>query len=300
MQGKVILAGLGLALGMGAICWHTMTSARQGVPAVLARPAQAAMPGSALQRSATALVAALQAPQEKQELPLGTQVEQLIATHDAGDAYAVYWLIVNCETFNREHERAIYDIEEARQNRNFFPFRAMTDSEKQRETRLCSGMTERMRLSRFDYLATAVKAGVSGALMQMVWEGPFGDSSALTTRPDDPLVQEWKAAMLERLEKSADSGDMVTLNYLWVHEQIGDALVARNPALAYRHGVALGLVHGEINGPSDDLAAMFAPEGQMMTMALDLTPEQRAAERAAAQRIVDKARAQREQGNKQL
>lgn len=51
-------------------------------------------------------------------------------------------------------------------------------------------MTERMRLSRFDYLAVAVKAGISGALIQMATEGPFGDSTALSTRPDDPLVQE--------------------------------------------------------------------------------------------------------------
>lgn len=294
MQGKVIFALVGLALGIGAAGWYVlMPASQQGVPAVIARSVATHVPARAAQWPASGLVQE-QEPAAIRPLPLAAQVEQLIATHDPEDAYAAYWLIANCETFNREHDRLVFDMEEIRQQRNIIPYRAMNDSEKQHDASLCAGMTERMRRSRFDYLATAVQAGVSGALVQMASEGPFGDSSALTTRPEDLLVQQWKADVREQLAKAAESGDLQTLNYLWVHALTGDALIAKDPALAYRYAVAMGLIEGETNGPDAAEAVMYAPEGQMMKAIVQLSAEQRAMEAAAAQRIAANARARRQ------
>ena len=155
-------------------------------------------------------------------------------------------------------------------------------------------MSERMRLSRFDYLGIAVKAGLSGALIQTAEEGPFGDRTALATRPDDPLVQEWKANVLTQLSGKAESGDLQTLGYLWIHELMGDRLIAKDQALAYRYAVARGLIARELRGADDIEAKMFAPESQEVKAMVDLTPEQRAAELVAAQRIADKARERRQ------
>jgi len=282
MQNRYIWTGLALILGIGVIIWNAMAPApavhSAGAPPQ--RPVLAAFP---------AMVPRQSAPPTAEDAPLGVQVDQLIATHDPDDAYTAYWLIANCEIFNRDHDRMIYDLEEVTQKRNMIPYRGMNDSEKQHDTKLCAGMNERMRVSRFDYLAIAVKAGVSGAAIQMAAEGPFGDHSALKTRPDDPLVKEWKANVLEQLSKEADSGDLSTLNYLWVQTLTGDELIAKDPALAYRYAVAQGFIYGEINGPEALEATMYAPEGQLMKTMVDLSAEQRSAERAAAQRIADNA-----------
>jgi len=213
--------------------------------------------------------------------------------HDPENEYKAYWLIRDCEIFNREHDNLIMDTDQVTKNHQLLPLRGMTDGEKQHETKVCTDMTERMRTSRFNYLADAVKAGVSGAVVQVVDEGPFGDRSALTTRPDDPLVQEWTATVKEQLSKQAESGDLVTLNYLWAHRLIGDAMTPKDPALAYRYAVALGLIFKEVDGPQGIGATMYAPDGNLAQSIPDLSAEQRAAELAAARHIADAARERR-------
>lgn len=289
MQEKYIWLGLVLILGIGVIGWNAVTPLNQSASApqvreVSQRAAPASLPLTAPRRLA---------PFATEDATLEVQIDQLIAKHDPESAYAAYWLIANCETFNRDHDRLVYDLEEVTQNRNMIPYRGMSDSEKQHEAKLCSRMTERMRLSRFDYLATAVKAGVSGAAVQMAEEGPFGDRTALATRPDDPLVQEWKAKIRDLLTKEAERGDLLTLNYLWMHSLTGDALIAKDPALTYRYAVALGLIESDLTGPKAIEATTYAPEGPLLTSIVDLNAEQRKAERAAAQRIADNARERR-------
>lgn len=225
---------------------------------------------------------------------LTSQVDTLIATHDPHKAYAAYNLISDCVRFNLGHQRAIHDLAEVTSKRSVMPYRGMTNAEKRHDAVLCSGMTERMRVSRLDYLATAVKAGVRGAIVSMAEEGPFGDPSALTSRPDDPLVKEWKINVTEQLLATAEQGDIGVLTILWSKLATGDALFNRSPVLAYRYGVAHGLILRDLNGPGDPLAEMFAADGQLMGSLDGLSPEQRAAELAEAQRIAATDRARRE------
>jgi hypothetical protein len=285
MQKKYLWAGLAITLCIGLIRWNDVTPADQGINAPVMRP-KLAPPPNAVPHPPTLPA--------KEDETLAVQIDRLIATHDPENAYAAYWLIADCEAFNREHDRLIFDMEEVKQNRNMIPYRVMNDSEKQHDKKLCTGMTERMRVSRFDYLATAAQAGISGAVVQLAEEGPFGDRTALTTRPDDPLVQEWKAKVLDQLAKEAERGDLLTLNYLWVHTLAGGPLVAKDRALAYRYAVAQGFIYGDLNGPQAIEATMYAPEGQLMMSIADLSTEQRAAERAAAQRIADTVRERRQ------
>jgi hypothetical protein len=284
MKKKYLWAVPVFILGIALICWNNVAPENRGMDAPQVIPTFAPIPKPVPRAPTTPA---------KEDVALGVQVDRLIATGGPENAYAAYWLIADCEAFNREHDRMIFDMEEVKQKRNMIPYRAMNASEKQHDAKLCTGMTERMRVSRFDYLASAAKAGISGAVVQIAEEGPFGDRTALTTRPDDPLVQEWKAKVLDQLTKEAESGDLLTLNYLWVRTLAGGPLVAKNPAQAYRYALAQGLIYGEINGPKAIEATMYAPEGQLMLSIVDLSAEQRAAERAAAQRIADKARERR-------
>jgi hypothetical protein len=230
-----------------------------------------------------------------EELPLIDQVDMLMKTRDPAKAFAAYVLLSNCVQFNREHNRMIFDLDEIRQKRNNFPYRGMTENEKQHDAKLCSGMTERMRLSRIEYLEIAAAAGISGAIVQMANEGPFGDPSALISRPDDPLVKEWRTRVLDQLTKKAENGDLLTLNILWVWELKGDALIAADPGLAYRYAAAIGLIDREINGSKSGIAEMFAPDGPFMLSIDGLSADQRNAQLIAAQHIAAIARERRRQ-----
>jgi hypothetical protein len=226
-------------------------------------------------------------------MPLAQQIEQLVATHDPEDEYKAYTLISDCAIFNREHDRLIFDIDEVNKHHSPLPYRAMTASEKQHGAQVCTGMTERMRTSRLDYLAAAAKAGVIGAAVREADEGPFGDRTALTTRPDDPLVQQWKAEVRDELSTQAESGDLIALNFLWVRRLTGDELVDQDPALAYRYALAQWLIFKDIDGPESLGATLYAPDSPLLRSISGLSADQRAAELLAAQHIADRARERR-------
>ena len=182
-------------------------------------------------------------PVSKDDLTLNVQIERLLATHDPADALRAYWLIADC-------------------------------------ARLCGPMTERERQARLDYLAIALEAGVPGAATAFVDAGPFGDPSALQTRPGDPLVVEWKATARAQLARAADSGtDFGALNVWATDNQIGSDITGKNQAVAYPYL----------------LARVYAQDSDMMSaLAAGLSPEQRAAGLAAARRIATLAKEARQ------
>jgi hypothetical protein len=231
------------------------------------------------------------------ELPLAVQIDRLRASGDPEQAYAAYRLIADCAEFNDKHDRLVFDAREAaRAPKITFMsgYRAMTDAEKRHDTAFCAGLTARQRESRLDALAVAAKAGVPGAAVAFLNEGPFGDPSALKTRPGDPLVQAWKATATAQLQQAADAGDAQTLFYLVSALQSGSDVIDRNPQLAYRYDIALGLVYADKYGADNPLARSFTQDiPQMLEGELD--PAVRAAELAKAREIaaLEKARRQR-------
>lgn len=281
-----------VALAAGLFAWLRQPEDTPAVQAPAPQPPPSSLPAQAAARPP---VRSQSLPALPDEPPLNVQVDRLLATHDPADAYRAYGLVADCATFNLNHDRIIFDQEELKHwKRDSLPgFRAMTEDEKQHDARLCSGLTERQRQSRLDYLATAAKAGVRGAAINFATEGPFGDPSALQTRPGDPLVQAWKATAVEQLTRAADSGDDISaIQYLGNEYGKDSLLVEKNPLLAYRYSVAWSLITEEMVGGDQNLAS--AREG-MAGMVQDFSPEQRAAELSAARRIADLARAQREQ-----
>lgn len=272
----------------GADAPHTPRQQSPVVPAQAAAPAPAQAPPW---------------PAAPDEPPLNVQVERLLATRNPHDAYRAYRLVADCASFNLNHDRIIFDQEELKhwKGDSLPGFRGMTEDEKRHDAKLCSGLTERERQSRLDYLAIAVQAGVPGAAVDFALEGPFGDPSALQTRPGDPLVQAWKATASSQLTRAAESGtDQAALMYL-ASQYAGDsALLDKNPLLAYRYQIASNLITADMVGPANPLAKTLADQRAAAAgMLQDASPEQREAELAAARHIADLAKAQREQARRQ-
>lgn len=234
-------------------------------------------------------------PAQVEEAPLTVQIERLIATHDPENAYIAYRMLRDCASFNKDHDRLKFDWAEL-QNRkpDSLPgYRGMNESEKLHDKKLCSGMTERQRLSRLDYLAIAAKAGTLGAAVEFASEGPFGDRTALNTRPNDPLVQEWRALAVAQLTSAAEEhGDMTAMHALLDEYGSGSYLTEKNMLLAYRYGAALGLIYRDIAGADSGISKMYASESEMMNpIGSAISPEERAVQVAEAKRIADNARA---------
>jgi len=295
------LGALGLAAA-GLLAWWRM-SADDAV--LLTGPAST--PASAAPRTRPASPAApaiahaqTPFPVAADEPPLNVQVERLLATHDPNDAYRAYLLVDKCAAFNANGDRIIFDEEEIKHRKpDTLPgFRAMTEEEKRHDARLCAGMTERERQNRLDYLAIAARAGVAGAAVSFAGEGPFGDKSALTTRPDDPLVKEWKATARTQLTQAAESGtDSSALQVMASDSLNGIDFNDGKAVLTYRYKLAWGLIEADLFGADDMVSTMYKPGSDYMNrLGAELTPQQRADELAAAQAIAERARAARKAG----
>lgn len=244
LVGALVVAGIGAA----GLMWNSST--RDTVVAVagaLPPPAPgAAVPVHAVPAAVPASVLAAAASQN-----LSAHVADLLASHDPHDAYAAYMLVSSSASFNRRQDLEMHDNKLGAK-------RALNADERRDMTRMCGAMTERERLASLDYLATAVKAGVPGAAWMHAVEGPFGDPSALTTRPDDPLVREWKATAATQLDTAAEAGDTTAL-MLWGLQKLGGSdLTDKRPVQGYGYLVAVGLIEAEVAQPGDRSPQMFA------------------------------------------
>ncbi|KQV79765.1 hypothetical protein ASD15_17165 [Massilia sp. Root351] len=206
-------------------------------------------------------------------VPLARQVDQLVAAGKPEDLYRAYNLIDDCMTFQRLGTLPFLHFPEQRD---------MTAAEKAGEALVCASLTELHRRARIDYLAAAAKAGVPGADTAFMVAGPFGDRDALATRPDDPLVVEWRRQALAQLTSQALQGDLGSLNTLWTGHLSGWIAIPRDPVLAYTYHAALQRIDHDQNpdvadGPYSGNMFAFLKDG--------LTPEQLAAANAKADRI---------------
>jgi hypothetical protein len=285
------LVGAFAAAGIAAaiIAW-TRHSTDAAAPVVVAAqapgPAQLARPQPpAPAQLATVLPASMLGADAG--LSLSVQVARLLATHDPQDAYTAYMLVSSCARFNRSHDLQVFDDK-------LRAARSISAAERQGLTAMCGAMTERERLARLDYLAIAVKAGVPGAAWTFAAEGPFGDPSALATRPDDPLVREWKATAATQLTQAAEAGDVTSLMLWGLQKLAGSELTDKHPAVGYGYLLATSLIAADSAGVNHPSARFYAEGSEMMNvMGGTLTPAQRAAAMIEARRIAARVKARR-------
>lgn len=269
-QGVLAVVAIVAGIVAGGVAWRHRSDAPPATAAAAAPPRVAAPPSPV--RPNAVLPASISIHADAP--PVRVQVERLLASHDPRQAHTAYWLVAGCASFNTRPNFDIYDDK-------LRAYRPLNAEEKRNLGKVCGDLTERERQARLDYLAIAFKAGLPGAAWNFAVEGPFGDPSALKTRPDDPLVREWKAAAVAQLNRAAEAGDPTTL-LVWSMQSLnGSNLADKNPALAYRYLIAFGMINGDQFGPNNMTAKVYADGSATMNgLQVDLTPEQRAIEQA--------------------
>lgn len=209
---------------------------------------------------------------------LEQQLARLAASGSPDDAYAAYNLLDDCIVFQHEGRLPALEFERGSE---------MTADEKTAQQRLCANLTERQKSARLDFLAQAAKGGVAGASTRFFYEGPFGDRSALRSRPDDPLVLAWKQQAVAQLTAQADQAELSSLSTLMMAYLTDGEVVRKDAPLAYGYLLALRMVHDDILTPGTTNPYQ---DSYWHWLRDELTPEQQAAAVSRANAIAAKFR----------
>jgi len=261
--------------------WYAMR------PAAPPRSAdKVSQPAASVKRAAwfAPVVVPSRLPDPDHRLALQARIAQLAASSDPADAFKAYQLVQSCIEFEAERDAPPADAA----SKTIFGLRNRSAQEKADAAALCAGMTERIKADRIGYLAIAAKAGVPAADFEFMRAGPFGDPSALQTRPDDPLVQAWKAQAIAQLRRGADQGEFNSIMLLYAGYQSCSGLVDKDPALALGYAVALGQIFDAMSHKSGSGFPHPFDATNVNKMASGLTPQQIAEAQAAGARMAQK------------
>ncbi len=226
-----------LAAALAALAYASWPAPEAVAPAVLA-PTLAGRGLSSYFNLDASLVPVPATPDAAPSLE--QQLARLVASGNPDDAYAAYHLIDDCMMFQKEGRLPALEFERGSE---------MTAAEKVAQQHLCANLTERQKAARLDFLALAVEGGVPGASTRFFHEGPFGDRSALRSRPDDPLVLAWKQQAIAQLTAQADQAELSSLSTLMMAYLSDGDVVKKDAPLAYRYLLALRMVHDDILTP---------------------------------------------------
>jgi hypothetical protein len=273
-------AGLGLLAVLVVPAWRSAPPVV--TPAALPVP-PASMTGATAGPAWLSDLGAPPAPLPVPAEPLAQRIERLVASGDPRDAYRAWWLLHACVVFGRTGHLPERDGTEPD---------AIADP-----AHGCATVNERMKMARIDHLERAARGGVDGALAELVEEGPFGDPTALTTRPDDPLVKEWKERINGMLNEQAEQGYWASLYQLFTGFWFGHPAIAADRQSALAYGMALRDIMVKLDGVPEQQAIPF--NGPFLDeIGTGLTPEQKARAQAHADAIVARAADQRDIANR--
>lgn len=280
--GSLAVLGMGLGLLLGGALWrHGAEVTMPSVPDAVA-PLRTAPPDSASPIGPGWLAGDLPAPAAAPAEGLAARIARLAASQAPLDAYRAWWLLHACAEFRKS---------------GFLPDAGTVDEAGIREpiadpAVFCAGMTERMKMARVDYLERAARGGIDAALATLVEEGPFGDPSALRTRPDDPLVKEWKARVNGLLGGQAEQGYWSSLYVLFTGFWFDNPAIGADRQSALAYGMALRDIMVKLDGVAEQDAIPF--NGPFLdAIGEGLSAGQVAQARARAAAIVARAAAQR-------
>ena len=209
---------------------------------------------------------------------LEQQLARLAASGSPDDAYAAYNLLDDCIMFQKEGRLPALEFERGSE---------MTADEKSAQKHLCANLTERQKSARLDFLEKAAKGGVAGASTRFFYEGPFGDRSALRSRPDDPLVLAWKQQAVAQLTVQADQAELSSLGTLMMAYLTDGDVTKKDAPKAYGYLLALRMVHDDILTPGSTNPYQ---DSYWHWLRDELTPEQQAAAVSRANAIAAKFR----------
>jgi hypothetical protein len=251
-----------------------------------AQPAAAAKPATEVRQASTSnasaslpkppLVALTQ--QADAAISLSAKVKKLSASPEPRDAYTAFHILRQCK-HARDEERQYQLTRRAEQD----PDRALLINAgvvgEKFIKQSCGDLTEADFRDRLALVERAAEAGIPMAALYFSAEGPWGDTEALYSRWDDPLVQEWRARAIRLWHLAAQKGDVGALGAIQSNYETGEGLIAeKNSELALRYAVAKHIVHEAETG-----RAIVGAKRELDQMIAAVTSEAAAREKAAGE-----------------
>jgi hypothetical protein len=263
---KMLLSGLALGL-IGVAIYYLSTPAHIAAPAPVLAGQTEPKPGPPVHTGGLQWMGELppSAIHKQQEPRLYAEmITALAATRNPADALHAYQIIDVCDSL-----RDMLELDPLPPG--------LLPQKKQ-----CASITEVTRRSKYDYLNTAAYAGIPGAGSEWLRNGPSGDREALRSRPNDPLVIEWKKQASALVLRDGDQGNFNALQDLMSGYAGKTPFFGVDPsrelayATAYKEVVDL-LQVSVPNQPTD---------AELAALAAKLSPEQVAWAKAKAKAII--------------
>jgi len=160
-------------------------SAGEGAPRVRLQPPALAAPAAAA-------------------IGFAAEIETLRSSPDPRDLYRAFRLIERCI---RAREFDAY-MKSRPPGPDFAAEQAAYGDGESRMRAACQDISPAQIAVRLSLAEAAARAGVPGAVSAWTAEGPFGDRTALTQRPDDPLVVDWVRQAIEMIKAAAKRDDI--------------------------------------------------------------------------------------------
>jgi hypothetical protein len=195
--------------GVAVLALATLVATGPGVRQDKAQPSRAAaspeVSGQALDRGVAA--EATRPPQRptlvSDAAGLRSRVERLLSPGTARARYQAFGVLAQCAhaiDFDRYLKSLPVDSESTRLRERYGDGFA-------RIAAACGDLSARQLDLRVELAASAADDGIPGAASAWVEEGPFGDKTALTQRPDDPLIVEWAQQAIARVNAATKRAD---------------------------------------------------------------------------------------------
>jgi hypothetical protein len=134
---------------------------------------------------------------------LHSRVERLLVPGTPRGRYQAFAMLAQCAhaiDFDRYLKALPADAESARLRDRYGDGSA-------RVAAACGDLSARQLEQRVELAASAADEGIPGAASAWVEEGPYGDKTALTQRPDDPLIIEWAQQAIARVNAATKRAD---------------------------------------------------------------------------------------------
>jgi hypothetical protein len=134
---------------------------------------------------------------------LQQRVERLLKRGTPRDRYQAFGVLAQCThavDFDRYLSSLPPGIETTRLRERYGDGAARIAS-------ACGDLSARQVEQRIELVAAAADDGIPGAASAWIEEGPYGDRTALTQRPDDPLVVEWAEQAIARVHTASRHSD---------------------------------------------------------------------------------------------
>ena len=182
----------------------TWPGARDGEPAQSAAAARA-LPVSdpAARRVARESTRPAQAGAAHDAGGLRSRVERLLLPGTSRDRYQAFAVLAQC-AHAIDFDRYLKSLPAAPES---MQLRERYGDGSARIAAACGDLSARQLDLRVDLAASAADEGVPGAASAWVEEGPYGDKTALTQRPDDPLIVEWAHQAIARVNAATKRSD---------------------------------------------------------------------------------------------